>query len=139
VCQGELHPAFHHGGQDGFRLGTIGDDARRHHRGQIGLHDQRLAEGLHHTHQIDRAAAEAAIVGRERQAGEAHLGQGRPYSRAPTRLGGNDLPARLEVIILGEEAPDRICEELLLFVVIEVHKPNVIFAMMLRWISFDPA
>ena len=50
-----------------------------------------------------------------------------------------DLPARLEIVVLREEAPDRIGQELLLFVVIEVHSPSVIFAMMLRWISFDPA
>src|SRR5437016_10872239 len=35
----------------------------------------------HHAHQIHRAAAEAAVVGRERQPGEAHLRE-LPFSRS---------------------------------------------------------
>ena len=55
----------------------------------------------------------------------------------------DDLLARLESVVLGEEAPHGVGKQLLLFVVVEVHvpsySPSVILEMMFRWISFEPA
>src|SRR5712691_8251936 len=111
VREGELHPAFDDGRQDApllFRAARPRDELRAHEGGEVRLDQQRLAEGFHHAHQVHCAAAEAAVVGRERQPGEAHLGELRPDPGAPALGRGDDFPARLEVVILLQEAPHRI-------------------------------
>src|SRR6266480_310764 len=135
VRKSELHPAFDDGRQDGpllLRAACARNELRAHDGGKVRLDHQRLAEGFHHAHQIHRAAAEAAVLGRERQPGEPERGELRPNLGAPAFGRGDDFPARLEAVVLLQEAAHRIREQLLLLVVIEVHRPKVILAMMLR-------
>ena len=61
--------------------------------GEIRLDDQALADRLHHDHHVDRAAAEAAVLGRKRQPEQPHLGQRRPRLAAPAARRGDDLRA----------------------------------------------
>jgi len=71
---------------------------------------------------------------------EADLRELGPDVAAPAVARSDDAPARLEGVILRDEAPHGIGDELLLFAVVELHpSPRLSLAMMLRWISFDPA
>ena len=122
------------------RSTRAGDELRPEADGsEIRLDHQRLSEQFHDAHQVDRAAAEPAVVRRERQPKQPHLGEGAPYLPAPSLGRCDDLPARFEVVVLADEAPHRVGEQLLFFVVIEVHSPRIALEMMLRWISFEPA
>src|ERR1700694_39724 len=69
-------------------------------RRQVRFDDERLADRLHDAHQIDRAAAETADVRRERQAEQADLGERRPDRIAVALARRDELPARLERVIL---------------------------------------
>ena len=93
------------------RRGAALDEARGEQQRKIRLDHQRLAEGFHHAHQIDRAAAEAAVLGRDRQAGEAHLRELRPGLSAPA-LAGDDLAPRFKVVALRQISADRVGEQI---------------------------
>jgi predicted kinase len=83
------------------------NEERADHALHVGLEDKRLAERLHHAHEIHGAAAEAAMLGGNRKAGEAHLGKLRPRLAAPA-FAGEDALSRLEVVALAEIAADRV-------------------------------
>jgi len=113
--------------------------------GEVRLDDERVAERLHHDHHVHRGTAEASVLRVERHAEDAHLGEGGPDVFAPSRRRGDDLRTRVEAVAGTEELAQGLGEEALLVAVLEVHvvssayRPSVALAMMLRWISFDPA
>ena len=115
------------------------------HRRQIGLDDEPLPDRLHDDHHVHRRAAEAVVLGGKRQTHEAHLGQLAPGLLAPSLGRRHDLAARVERVVIGDEALEAVREKLLLLREIEVHRvvrpqsPSVILAMMFRWISLEPA
>ena len=86
-----------------------------------GLDDERLADRLHDADEIERAAAEAAELGGQRQAQDAELGKRRPHRRTAALVHGNRSPARFEAVFLRHEPLDRRGQQLLLFVVVEIH------------------
>jgi hypothetical protein len=96
--------------------------AADHHRAEIGLDDQGFAELLHDDHVVDRAAAQAAQVLAERSPQDAQfLGEGLPVVGAPAALGSDDLATGLEVVLVLQEARDRVADHRLLFGEVEVH------------------
>ena len=111
----------------------------------VGLDDQRLAERLHHQHHVDRAAAEAAVLLGERQAEQAHLGEALPTpSRCSPSAEATILRARVEVVVLAREALDRRRRAAAVLRCSRsscalLYSPSVTLAMMLRWISLEPA
>ena len=64
------------------RIRRVLDDPAAEHDGlEIGFERQRLAELLHRDHGLDRAAAETAVLLRERRAEQAHFGVVAPEVR----------------------------------------------------------
>src|SRR2546421_391459 len=95
--------------------------AADHHRRQIRLQHQRLAERLHHDHGLDRAGAKAAIGFRERQAQQALLGELAPDGLAPAALLLLVLLARIEIVGIGQQTVDAFLEKALLLGQIKIH------------------
>ena len=123
------------------RRAAASDELRRHHRRQVRLDDERIAECLHHGHARARTAAEAAVVGRQSQPEQAKIGERLPDGRAESPFGRDDPVSRVEAVVVREEPLHGVRQETLLVVVVEFHdgSPSTCLAMMLRWISFDPA
>jgi hypothetical protein len=123
--EGQPHAAVGHAAQQRLALrGRAG--ARDHPRAQADgldqrLDDQRLAAGLQGRHQVDRAAAEAAVGLGQRERGQAQLGEGGPDRVADAGVGADDRLALVEVVGVGQVAADRVGQLLLLFGVVEVH------------------
>ena len=120
--------------------GMLDERAAGDDRLEIGLERQRLAEFLHHDHRLDRAAAEAAVLLRERRAKQTHVGVFPPKRLAKAdrrRLVGF---ARLEPIPILHQARDIVAQHLLLAAQFEIHdqSPRMALAMMPRWISLEP-
>jgi hypothetical protein len=117
--ESELLLALDHRRQQRFllRLAAGGRDhaAAQHDGRQERLQDQALSELLHDDHGLDRAAAVAAIFFREGHAEPAQLGELRPVLGQPAALGGDDLAAVLERVLVANEALGSLLE-LLLFV-----------------------
>ncbi len=103
------------------RAAAAQEAAAEDNRGDIGLHDQRLAERFHHDHGFDRAGAEAAIVFRKRQAEQALLGELAPDGFAPAALLRHVFLARLEIIGIAEQPVDAFLEKALFLGEIEIH------------------
>jgi regulator of protease activity HflC (stomatin/prohibitin superfamily) len=112
----------------------------RHER----LEHEAAAERLGEDHRLDGRAAEAAAILRERDAEPAELGELRPMLAAEALGRGDDRGALRLRVVVGDEAVDAVLDERL---VRESAKSNVVYtleprmrlAMMLRWISFEPA
>ena len=117
--EGELLLAFDHRRQQRLLLRLAagrGDHAAAQHDGrQERLEHQAFAELLHDDHGLDRAAAVAAILFRERHAEPAQLGELRPVLRQPAAFGRGDLAAILERVLVANEALGAVLQ-LLLFV-----------------------
>src|SRR6476661_7807864 len=104
------------------------------------------AELLHDDHASQRTRAEAAKIFSEWRGQQAKLGEGIPMLSAPAFFGCNDLAARVEVVLVAEQALNAVTQELLFICKLNIHlglvragyRPSTAFAMMLRWISFDP-
>ncbi len=114
-------------------------------RSEIGLDHERLAERFHHGHHVDRAAAEAAVLRGERQPEQAQLGKrrpdvaaaavgarrrscGAPRSRSPLARNRRDAnPPAVAALRCSRSS----CTS--------PHSPSAHLAMMLRWISLEPA
>ncbi len=103
------------------RAAVAQEAAGDHHRRQIRLQHQRLAERLHHDHGFDRAGAEAAIGFREGQSEQALLGQLAPDGLAPAALLLLVLLARIEIVGVGQETVDAFLEKALLLGQIKIH------------------
>ena len=92
-------------------------------------------------HRIHRATAEAAELRRQRKPDEPELRHRLPRVATVALGRGDDLPARVEIVVALDEAGDRGGELPPFFGAVEIHdgRPSTCFAMMLRWISFEPA
>src|SRR3954449_3338772 len=95
--------------------------------GQHDRHDERLgrqhpADLLGDDGHLDRAGPHAAVLLRERQPQQPHLGQPRPRLLVEAGVGLDHRPARLAVGVRpGQEGTHRVPEVVLLAVVVEVH------------------
>ena len=123
--EGELAPAF---GDRGQNLGLLLiRTCKRHgaaahdHGGQIRLGDQAAAYGLHDDHRFDAGHAEAAMLLREGDGEPAELGELPPVLVGPALLGGHQLAARLEAVVLAHEALHALLQKLLVLGIVEVH------------------
>src|SRR5262245_33170635 len=79
------------------------------------------AERLHQDGELDRAAAAAAVLRRERQAEPAELGKRGPDLRAPAGLAVGDLAETAVVVALGQEFFRAVAQDVLLGAVSEIH------------------
>jgi autotransporter-associated beta strand protein len=98
-----------------------------------GLHEQRDHVLVGH--------AEAAGGLGHHQAEHAHVGELLPDRIAGAVIGVDDLLALFKTVLIGQESSDRFGHEPLFFAEFEIHdqRPRVALAIMLRWISLDPA
>src|SRR5262245_56892459 len=79
------------------------------------------AERLHQDGELDRAAAAATILRRERQAEPAELGRRGPDLVAPAGLAVGDLAEATVVVALGQEFFRAAAQDFLLGAVSEIH------------------
>ena len=77
--------------------------AAEHHRGQKRFKHQRLAERLHQNGDLDRTAADAAVLFRERNAQPAEFGECRPHFGAEAAFAVGDLLEGVVAVMLGEK------------------------------------
>jgi hypothetical protein len=91
-----------------------------HHGGYIGLDHQRLAELFHDQGDIDRPAAKAAELLRQRRGQQPKLGECRPIP-LPAVLAFQRFAALVEIVLAGRPFRDRVTKHVLLVSVIEVH------------------
>ena len=82
--------------------------AAQHDRRQIRLQRQHAAERLHHQHDLDRAAAEPAILLGERQAQQAQLGVLRPQRAAPAFGLGEIVLRCSKRVVVGQQPIDAV-------------------------------
>ena len=69
-----------------------GDEpATQHHRREIGFEHEALAESFHQDGELDRAAADTAVLRRKRQTEPTELGELRPDLAVPAGIAGGDL------------------------------------------------
>ncbi len=117
------------------RIRRVLDDPAAEHDGlEIGFERERLAELLHRDHGLDRAAAETAVLLRERRAEQAHFGVVAPEAVAEAvRRGQVGLPL-FEAVPVLHQARDVVAQHLLLAREFEVHdqSPRMALAMMPR-------
>src|SRR5262249_16920550 len=93
-----------------------------HHGAEVGLDDERLTELLHDDHVLDRAAAQAAQLLRERRAQDAQLlGEGLPDLRPLARLLAHHGAALLELVVVRQVRRDRVAQHRLFFGEAEIH------------------
>ena len=83
---------------------------------------------------------------RERRGEQAEFGERLPLFAADPLFTRDDLASRVEVILAAQQALDAGSQQFLFFRELDIHpipramgyRPKTAFAMMLRWISFDP-
>jgi len=92
------------------------------HRRCEGLDEQRGAEDLHRCIEVDRAAAEAAVLGSERQRQQAHRREIAPQRSAEAVARRDDRLARLEAVAALEQSARGVGEQPLLLGVLEIHR-----------------
>jgi hypothetical protein len=88
------------------RPGARHQPAGQAHVVEQGLDHQGLAAGFHRGHQVDRAAAEAAVGLGQGDGGQAHLGKGGPHLGAAAAGRLDDGLALLEVVVAGQVLAD---------------------------------
>ena len=97
------------------------------------------AEGLHQQHDVDRAAAKAAVVLLDRQAEQAELGIARPERLAPAAGVAQQRAALLEAVLVGQQPGDAVGQQALVVGKVEVHySPSTALFRMFFWISLVP-
>ena len=141
--EGELHRAGGDLRQDLALLRIAAGQAERggaqHDRRQIRLQHQVPAEGLHQQHDVDRAAAEAAMLLGDRQAEQAELGIALPECLAPARWRLQQRLALLEAVFGRQQPGDAVAQQALVVGEIEVHySPSTALFRMFFWISLVP-
>ena len=118
--------------EDGADDGRGDPGLEQHGRSRRGCGEQRL----HH-----RRRHPALLLG-DLQREQAELRQLRPGLPAPSFARVEDLPPRIEPVLLGEKPLDHVAELLLLGSRTEPHEssysPRIVWAMMFFWISFEP-
>ena len=89
VGEGQMELPLRHRRQHRLTFGRRaqgGDEpATQHHRREIGFEHEVLAESFHQDGELDRAAADAAVLRRKRQTEPTELGELRPESRGSSR------------------------------------------------------
>ena len=93
-----------------------------------------------------QVAAEAASVFREQRADGADVRELPVQQRAVAFLAIGDVVARLDGVLLGDEAVEAVRQHAAVFGVFEVHipfslpdqRPRIILEMMFFWISLEP-
>ena len=147
LVMGEHDPLFagdHCCDQIGPRLGRDlgqkpGGDEMRHER----LDDEAAPEFLEDQRILDRSAAVAAGVFRNTGAKPAQFGEGLPMAFEHALARADDRPAFVEVIFALAKAADAVDQRLLFCGESEIHRcrrhrPRMVLAMMVRWISLAP-
>ena len=89
--------------------------------GEVGLDDERLPHGAHGEEGLHRGRRHPALLLRDLKGQQPHLAQLPPDLPAPPLGGAQDLPARVEGVLLREEALDHVGEGALLVGEVEVH------------------
>src|SRR5262249_27647865 len=104
-------------------------------------HDEPATERLHDDQRVDRVAAGAAVGLGQRDRQRAEIGELAPEIAAEAGVGGDDVLALVELVAALEQPRERVAQLVLLLGEVEVHgySPSMCLAMMLRWISLDPA
>ena len=138
-----------HAVDDVAKLGFLGlgaGGAERladHHRAQQRLDHEAAAQRLEDHGNVEAAAAEAAVGLAEQRADHAQFGEllERFLAEPVRRL--RDAVARVERVLLGDEAVQAVGEHAPVFGVFEVHcmspyRPRIILLMMFFWISLEP-
>ena len=80
--------------------------AGQHHRLDKGLDHEVAAEFLHDDHGRQRAATETADVLGERRREQAEFGESLPLLAAEALFARDDLAARIEIILVAQQALD---------------------------------
>jgi uncharacterized circularly permuted ATP-grasp superfamily protein len=93
------------------------DHDRLHER----LDHERFAELFHDDHGIDRAAAKAAILFRERRREQTKLRELLPVLRLPAFVAARDLLEILEGVVVREKLRDGVAQKRLFFGEREIH------------------
>ena len=88
------------------RAGVLDQAAREHHRFDKRLDHEVTAEFLHDDHGRQRSAAKTADVFGERRGEQAEFGECLPLLAAETFLARDDLAARVEIILVAQQALD---------------------------------
>src|SRR5260370_9624916 len=105
----------------GPRSGLLDGPAREHDRFQKWLDHEIAAELLHDDHARQRARAKTAKIFRERRRQQPKLGEGSPMPSAPAFFGRDDLAARVDIILVTEQALNAIAQELLVLCKLNIH------------------
>ena len=95
--------------------------AAEHDGREVGFERQRASDLLHHDHGLDRPAGRTAVLLIERESKEAKLGVPLPQRAAPAVRFLHVPLARIERIMVGEQALDAVLQYLLLFGQREIH------------------
>jgi hypothetical protein len=103
------------------RVAGMRDRAAGEHGGQEGLDDEAAAQRLEDDGDVEAAAGEAAVVLAEQRADHAKVGELAPQlgAAASGRLG--NAVARLESVLLGDEAVQAVGQHAAVVGVLEVH------------------
>jgi hypothetical protein len=101
--------------------GVAQHPAGQDHAGKKRLQDQRLSECLHHDHGLGSAAADAAVFLGKRQSQQAQFGILVPHLLAETGVAGAILAARLETVLVLQQAFHAVLQHGLFFGKVKVH------------------
>src|SRR5258707_2711731 len=101
--------------------GLLDGPAREHDRFQKWLDHKIAAELLHDDHARQRARAKTAKIFRERRRQQPKLSEGSPMPSAPAFFGRDDLAARVEIILVTEQALKAIAPELPVLCKLNIH------------------
>ncbi len=104
-----------------LRAAGVGDGAAGKHGAEEGLDHQSAAECLEHHRDVEAAAGEAAVVLAEQRADHAEVGELAPQVGAAALGRAGDAVARLECILLGDEAVQAVGQHAAVIGVLEVH------------------
>ena len=92
-----------------------------HQRAEKRLDDEPAPQAFEHDGDIETLAAEAAVGLAEQRADDAQFGEAAPHLAAESIGGAREPVARLEAVLLADEAIQRIRQHAAVFGVLEVH------------------
>ena len=118
----------------GLAAGVTDEAPAQHDRGEIGFQHQARSKCFHHDHSVDRGAVQTAERLGKGQSEHAELSVLAPRVRAVALRRTHKLAARLEIVLLPDESPQRILQGGLLFAEFEIHglphSPRIMRVMM---------
>ncbi|KAF1049893.1 MAG: hypothetical protein GAK34_02009 [Delftia tsuruhatensis] len=130
-----------------LRIAAGRDQGLAHDQGaQQRLGHQAAAQAFEDHADVEALAAEAASVLGEQRADGADVRELPVQQRAVAFLAIGDVVARLDGVLLGDEAVEAVRQHAAVFGVFEVHvpfslpdqRPRIILEMMFFWISLEP-